>query len=575
MTNPQLNFLLEKIPTLSSREEIFDLTCRISAATQDLTSADLASISSINNFHIKAIFEVFNHKLFITNLETLLRLTYEERMSAPEERYICEKQTIQLFLRLSFFLVAVLLPVLDKQDIVFLRRHLGSSISKTQQHLIEKGLIFTKANLLFLLEQINFDVTYRFQKRTPGDLTLNTDFLNMGQISSRIIVGSLLLYRIGYWVLPELITEVTKDNKNPAKLFSINYRAQKLIGAYTNYNRLLGDRYFSQERRDSLKESISLFRDNNIEDLMFLIDQMSLDFKTKESHYFSIEAKMKCISLIKMKIQKRFEQLSVFSGEQFASNWSNKAFLRTMQFLSILESVSTAKDTEWKIHTVDHFFNEWMNRIYELVNFYRLDDVGAIAVYVEGESDRIILENAYDKLFPGQDKYIFYEVGGSHELFKKINAPQINDLGGLSFGIFDFDSAYNDFNGLRLISKGVNGFSPAEGVEEKCLFRVREEGFNKIFAILLPVPPSRKDLASAVFKEKSMLSVELLFEDTLLQKLGNFSTQKIPGGTVPIFVGDKIEFAKKTASLQKDDFHNFVPLFNLLNEVRAITFEIA
>jgi hypothetical protein len=264
----QLDSLLEMIPGLSNREEIFDLTCCISTATQDLTPTDLVNLSSLSNFHIKVIFEVFNNKLFIKSLETLLRLTYEERISAPEEKYLPENQIIQLFLRLSFFPVAVLLPVLDRQAVIFLRRHLGSSIENTRKQLLGRGLDFTDANFLFLLEEINFDIKYRFQKRTPKKLTINTDFLNMGQISSRIIVGSLLIYRIGYWVLPGLITEITEEKKNPGKLFRVIHQAQEAIGGYINYDYLLGDRYFSEIRRNSLKKSIAIFRDENIEDLM-------------------------------------------------------------------------------------------------------------------------------------------------------------------------------------------------------------------------------------------------------------------------------------------------------------------
>ncbi len=114
----------------------------------------------------------------------------------------------------------------------------------------------------------------------------------------------------------------------------------------------------------------------------------------------------------------------------------------------------------------------------------------------------------------------------------------------------------------------MSGFCEIQGEESNCLFRVRESGDNKVFAVLLPIPESRKNIASKEFRERSLLSIEMLFENDLLKKYDHLGEKKLPGGvSIEVFIGDKIKFAEKTKNFNKSSFINFKPLFRRLFEL--------
>lgn len=556
----ELENFIQQISFVRNKSEIFNLTCCISAITENYTEEELREFSFHNNIYVEPIWNVFHNELFFSTLKKILNFDYNNMES---DDLLEERQTIQLFLRLSLFMVSVLAPVLNTDTIFFLRRHFGTSLKHIHNEVSD---IYNMHDLLFCLEDINFNAKYRFEKKTP--VILDTNFLNMAQISSRIFVGYLIMSGISYWLLPQLFEEITKNNKHPYKLFNTAKRVNRGIKEYQKYDFLLNDSFFNAKRKEALKAFISLLKDQNIDNLVFLIDEVGPDFNNYE---VSIEQKINFATHIRNKVQEKFEFLDVFGeNEENSGQWSNKAFLNTIIFFSALESIKKSNDISWKKAVFDYFLNRWLNDMNEIVNYYNIENFETIAVYVEGISDKIILENAYEKLYPKHSNFIFYHMGGKQELFKKINAAQINDFEKNSVGIFDFDEAYNDFNGLRKKKEGdeISGFCEIQGEEKHCLFRIRADNNNQVFAILLPVPESRKEIASKEFEGKSLLSIEMLFEDELLKKHKSLGQKSLPGGSlINMFVGDKMKFAEKTREFGKSEFKNFEPLFKRLFEI--------
>ncbi len=180
---------------------------------------------------------------------------------------------------------------------------------------------------------------------------------------------------------------------------------------------------------------------------------------------------------------------------------------------------------------------------------------------VEGDSDRIILENAWRKLrisdipfriVNGYNRTHIRVVLNDKDFFKKSQKQ-------LFIALFDFDDAYNDWNGLKNFD---------------LLFKDESEGLTKksrdyrTYACLLPVPPHRSALAGSKFKDSSHLSTELLFFDDVLKKGNNFDEYETPGGgKVMGFKGNKIRFAESTANLDKAEFINFERVFDLFRKI--------
>jgi hypothetical protein len=206
------------------------------------------------------------------------------------------------------------------------------------------------------------------------------------------------------------------------------------------------------------------------------------------------------------------------------------------------------------------FFKNTQRFEKEIAQILSTEDQKPILI-VEGNSDRIILENAWKKLrdidmpfqiINGYGRCHIAVILKDQENFKKTPTR-------LFIALFDFDEAYNDWYGL-------NNFEILFNDESKGL--TKKSKAYRTYACLIPVPLERKALAATEFGTSSCLRIELLFSDEILKKHDNLVEVGTPGGGKIIrFKGDKMRFAELTASLTKEDFSNFEKIFSLLDKI--------
>lgn len=194
-------------------------------------------------------------------------------------------------------------------------------------------------------------------------------------------------------------------------------------------------------------------------------------------------------------------------------------------------------------------------------------------LYCEGPSDKIILENAYKKLYK-TTRLPFNIINGScaqhlKSIFENESTFTKNPQQ-IQIALFDFDSAYNQWN-------GVKGYNEIEKNPYKCL--AKKHGKHKGYILLLPIPSiesikkqviKKEELESVVtFRNDSILEIEHLLFETYSNNDSYFKKNDSPGeGAIYEFVGkDKIEFANKTEDLNKSDFKHFEPLFQKISEI--------
>lgn len=198
-------------------------------------------------------------------------------------------------------------------------------------------------------------------------------------------------------------------------------------------------------------------------------------------------------------------------------------------------------------------------------------------VYTEGPSDVKILENAFNKLYPEIERPFNLINGSCANHLKNIfeNDSTFEKNKQIQIAIFDFDSAYNQWNGSK-------NYILIENNPKKCL--TKKHNNKNAFLILLPVP-NIKIIQNQVlinetetFKHNSILEIEHLFSNN--EKVKDwFYEEKAPGGSVLLFKGDKykIEFSELTNNFEAKDFEHFIPLFekicNLIgfNELPQLT----
>jgi len=189
-----------------------------------------------------------------------------------------------------------------------------------------------------------------------------------------------------------------------------------------------------------------------------------------------------------------------------------------------------------------------------------------VLVLVEGESDEILLNTAWSKLYP--DDRRFFEVRsalGAKNVQITLNDQQLfTRLGSQKIvGLFDFDAAYNQWNGVWRKASSYVVLDAAKSL-------TRKHSSERAWAMLLPVPAHRADFASAELAGESILSIEFLFQDIDIPH--NFiKMKKMPKGTgLPYFdAGQKVAFANHVQNLPASSFDAFVPIFERLRHIEA------
>lgn len=202
----------------------------------------------------------------------------------------------------------------------------------------------------------------------------------------------------------------------------------------------------------------------------------------------------------------------------------------------------------------------------------RIQNIEIPLVYTEGPSDVTILDNAFKKLYPNIERPFNLINGSCANHLKNIfeNDSTCEKSEQTQIAIFDFDDAYNQWN-------GVKKYELIENSPLKCL--VKKHTKKNGYLILLPVPDIeliKKQVLineNETFKHKSVLEIEHLFFD--LDRLNEwFIEEKAPGGNIHQFKGDryKTEFSKLTVSFLNVDFKHFIPLFEKIAKI--INFEL-
>lgn len=191
-------------------------------------------------------------------------------------------------------------------------------------------------------------------------------------------------------------------------------------------------------------------------------------------------------------------------------------------------------------------------------------------VITEGESDVLYLNFAWSQINPGISnpfdiQAVSYYINGQTTNGGYGNIRKIVELKNLTqakiVGIFDNDSAFNEFNGLKLLKTKTP--------------LIKENLENNTFALLLPEPAYREG-----YGKIHVLNIEHYFENKTFEKLKiqflKNSTSILENNTAlsvehfTIIVSNKIALAKKIISshtLTDNEKLGFKNLFDLLDHI--------
>ena len=189
---------------------------------------------------------------------------------------------------------------------------------------------------------------------------------------------------------------------------------------------------------------------------------------------------------------------------------------------------------------------------------------GAV-LFTEGITDEMILETAWSKLFPTEERKFeiqnAFSCGFLRNLIKD-NTLYHNHPGRTFFSVFDFDEAYNDWNQL-----GQNVQT------DPCQCLVKKHNAHESYAMLLPVPTNGQIRNQVInphtggnYGNRSLLTIELLFHGVPgLDQYFVVDTDRTDGFIKFVSDGQKVAFAKDVVpTLAPACFEVFRPMFEFI-----------
>jgi len=190
-------------------------------------------------------------------------------------------------------------------------------------------------------------------------------------------------------------------------------------------------------------------------------------------------------------------------------------------------------------------------------------------LFTEGSTDPIIIKEAWHKLYNVDMPFIpFYAFSCTYLSQLLTDARIHSEMNNLPvFGLFDFDKAFNTWNGLN---GQVIEAAPHTGL-------IKKWANGESYALMLPVP-SNRDISRQVISAdgefgtyggESLCEIEHLFYG-LAEVNDYFDTKPDRGGHLIVFkssVGNKTTFAKEVVpSLPVEAFEPFRPLLEFIKQ---------
>ena len=201
---------------------------------------------------------------------------------------------------------------------------------------------------------------------------------------------------------------------------------------------------------------------------------------------------------------------------------------------------------------------------------YNISQTKLPVLFVEGITDKIILETAWQKLFPNKKINFYIQDCFGANFLSQMFSTKDGDLftkykNRKMIALFDFDEAYNQWNSLR-----KNNFCDNETDTRKCLCMKHQQ--QDKYALLLPVP--NNDIRNQVldkqgqhFGKDAKLSIEMLFYGTSIDATYFQQKDTVGEGQVIELRKNKQKFASDVKQLDQKDFVNFKPLFDKIDGI--------
>lgn len=425
--NSELLTYVKEISLASDESEFFDITTKFVFLFQDNKSND-PKIRDEDIYGIvtqQIVTAVFSNNIFTQAVLLILRQHkvnskqfYEKyqsqqteiRPSSPRIEFeetqrdvnVSQKSLIQISLYLTILPLVILRKQLSTESFKAYAKHLNWHINS---FVINHNNEFSKTEMLEILNQIVYDSKYHYRKifLPMFEGKLDAELLFSSLSISRNLVGSVL-------VLSAQNERIAKTFKRVTKLLeknSLNFRLENVFNElskplkFVEYTITDYRRDYKLKYEDDLFDNFIMISTHKLDAnvryvlskiILFFAEPNKLSFRDKAFNFLNAS------SDIKNEIEHEFKtNFSVFKKQNLNdSDWSNKLYIITIKTLSILSSISDAKNNQWKFSVFINEMSLWVNEVNQIINKYSLeDDYDEIKRFLVSENENIEWKSSF------------------------------------------------------------------------------------------------------------------------------------------------------------------------------------
>ncbi len=401
--------IVKDTETGSTPRDLFNCLCRLSALVENLEEHTLIRLLNTTNLYVLLLSAVFTNKNFSEKLFFVVKKEKEIHEKDIDGLNIDVKKFLNAGISLAFFPIALMLPALSRESIIFLRQHITKLIKLNLKDANDYDISF--ANLCFKVESISRNHQYHYIDKFP--VSLNREFLFNTLRIARSISGISLLSLTIITVLGEqfkksiILMDSDKRFNLSGALNNIHGAVFRIeAGVQSYYNDILSEKHIY------LQNFFNTFVWNNEKDLTFFVKEVTAGFQYQSGKTFQevILAKVAVAGDSKSRLSTFAKQnLSAFTGTLVGEEreWANKIFIVSIKSITALAEINSARDNDWKSSVAVRELTKWIREVHEILNLFYLpleDEFNLITQFLKEENVKIEWKSTF--LTPTEEVFI-------------------------------------------------------------------------------------------------------------------------------------------------------------------------
>ena len=401
--------IVKDAETGATPRDFFNCLCRLSALVENLEEHVLTRLLNSTNLYVLLLSAVFTNKSFSEKLIFVVKKEKEAHEKNIDSLNLEVKKFLNAGISLAFLPIALMLPALSKENIIFLRQHITKLIKLNLKDANDYDISF--ANLCFKIESISRNRQYYHVDEFS--VSLNREFLFSTLRVARSISGISLLSLTINTVLGEqfkksvILMDSDKRFNLSGALNNIHGAVFRIeAGAQSYYNDV------PSEKHTYLQNFFNTFVWNNEKDLTFFVKEVTAGFQYQSGKTFQevILAKIAVAGDSKSRLSTFAKQnLSAFTGTLVGEEreWANKIFIVSIKSITALVEINSARDNDWKSSVAVRELTKWIREVNEILNLFYLpleDEFNLIAQFLKEENVKIEWKSTF--LTPTEEVFI-------------------------------------------------------------------------------------------------------------------------------------------------------------------------